>query len=257
MTTRFLCFSCLHAPITHSGYFDWLLGQIEEHKPDVIVNLGDWYEGLVAKRFTTYDSEDWTCEDEHEAVGLQASAINKVAPKAKKVWIWGNHDDNLFGNQPDRLPKGVRSLIKYTKHVSVAEPLKDWSIRDRYDHREKFRLGPVTFQHGCAHSASAEKDGAYLYGVPYGLYVQGHTHRPLPVTQARERKVNMAYWYANPGCGMDWDKANYMARNSMALWGRGCIVGDTAGAHQHRTAYASKQWDAELRVHSLADERFL
>lgn len=254
--TKFLAFSCLHAPITHSGYFEWLLGQIEEFKPDVIVNLGDWYEGLASKKFDSYDDEDWTTEDEHVAVGLQAEAINAVAPMARRVWLWGNHDDNLFGKQPGRIPAGLRSLIKYSRDIEAWKGLKEWDIRAKYSHREKFRLGPITFQHGCAISRSAEKDGAYLYGVPFGLYIQGHTHRPVAVSQARERNVLLPYWFANPGTGMDYDRANYMARNSMALWGRGVIVGETAGATQRRSAFASKNWEAELRIHSLADERF-
>lgn len=99
---RIVAFSCLHAPITHKGYFDWLIGQIEESKPHYIVNLGDWYEGKWAKRWAKHKDENWSVLDEHKAVAEQAKAINLAAPKATKIWLYGNHDDNSFNVHPDR-----------------------------------------------------------------------------------------------------------------------------------------------------------
>ena len=130
--------------------------------------------------------------------------------------------------------------------------LLEWEVLDTYSHRAKRRLGPVTFQHGTALHAAAEKDASYLYGTPYGLYVCAHSHAPQRVTQCQERKVKLPYWYANVGTGIDFDAAHYMNRASMALWGRACIIGDCAGAEQRRTAYASKMWDAEVLFHSFA-----
>lgn len=251
MRTKFLAVSCLHAPLTDKKYWKWLTTLIQDFRPDVFVNCGDWYEGKPAKRWPQWSDEDWTMLDEHHAVAEQAREINELVP-GKKVWLYGNHDDNVFGKAPDRIPEDVRSAIRWQHSEEVAPVLKDWHVVDRYSHRAKYRLGPITFQHGCAATVNAEKDSSYLYGTPYGLYVCGHTHRPIPVTQAQERRVRLPYWYCNPGCGADWDRMHYMDRFSMALWGRGAIIGETAGAEQHRAAYMSKQWDAELVIQGMA-----
>lgn len=249
--TKFLAISCLHAPITSPRYWDWLIKQIEDFKPDVFVNCGDWYEGKPAKRWPAWSDEDWTMLDEHAAVAKQAKVINELVP-GRKIWIHGNHEDNAFGNSPNRIPEDIRSAIRWEHNADMSAAMKDWTVITRYSHRSCYRLGPITFQHGCATTGSAEKDASYLYGSPYGLYICGHTHTCVPVTQARERRVRLPFWYANPGCGADWDRMHYMDRFSMALWGRGAIIGETAGVEQRRRAYASKQWDAELRIQEMA-----
>lgn len=253
MRTKFLAFSCQHQPTTHVGYQEWLLEQIRVHKPDVIVNLGDWYEGLAASRWPKHPTQVWTLFDEHRAVAKQAREINEVAPTAKRWWLYGNHDSNLF-NEPHRIPEDLKPAVQWRAMPEICKPLFEWDVLDVYSHRSKRRLGPVTFQHGTDLQQSAEKDNSYHYGTPFGLYVAGHTHRPLRVTQCRERKALLPYWYANVGCGMDFEKAaHYMNRASMNLWGRACIIGDCAGADQRRTAYASRQWDAEVLVHSMSN----
>lgn len=251
---KFIAFSCLHAPITNREYLSWLVGLVEDEQPDTLVNLGDWYEGKAAKRWPAWSDEKWSLQDEHQAVAAQAGLLNAAAPGAAKVWLYGNHDDNLFGMQPDRISEDLKDAVQWKNNKDVSEALEDWLVVDRYSHRARFRLGPVTFQHGCDISASSDKDGAYLYGVPFGLYVRGHTHRPLQVTRCQERRVPMPYWTTNPGTGIDFDRCHYMDRMSMALWGRGVIVGEVpdSSVKQHRTAYASKNWDAELRIHSTA-----
>ena len=228
--------------------------ELEEFRPDVIVNLGDWFEGKPAKRWPAWSDETWTLEDEFNAVAAQAEEINAIAPQAKKYWLYGNHDDNLFGSQPGRIPNDLQKTIQWRNNPRLTAALKDWRITEKYGHRERLRLGPVTFQHGCDAAISAEKNGGYLYGSPFGLYVCGHTHRPVRVTRAEERGIYLPYWYCNPGCGVQWDRMHYMTRLKMAKWGRGLIVGEMAGVEQSRSAYASKQWDAELKIQSMAHE---
>jgi len=249
---RILAFSCLHAPTTHKGYFDWLLAQIEDFKPSHVVNLGDWYEGLASSRWPKRIEQKWTLFDEHNAVADQARRINEVAPTAMKHWIAGNHDDNAFGTNPGRIPDDLREVALWRNHRGVAEALEGWKILSEYSDRARLRLGPITFQHGTAHNSAVGKDKAYLYGTPFGLYVFGHTHRPEPVTQCRERQVRLPYWYANPGTGIDFDQAYYMQRCSMALWGRGCIKIETPGVEHRRSAFATKNWEAETVIHSWA-----
>lgn len=249
---RFLAPSCLHNPITHKPFFNWLIEQIEEFKPHVIVNLGDWYEGLAASRHSRHPLQKWNLFDEHRAVLEQAKAIRAAAPEAKRVWLYGNHDDNLFGIHADRLPDDIREAANWRNFSGLPEELADWHILESYGHRPCWNLGQITFAHGCAITDTAPQDAAYLYGVPNGLYVSGHTHRPQRVTQCRIRKVPMPYWIANPGTGIDFDQCYYMARNSMALWGRGVVVGEVHTKGEGREWKAKPNWSAETRAHSFA-----
>lgn len=251
---KFVAVSCLHAPLTDRSYFEWLLSFLEGTQPDYFINLGDWYEGKPAKRFDAWPDEKWGILTEHKEVARQANAFNEVLPNAKKVWLYGNHDDNTFGIAPDRVKEDVREAIRWQENKDVAPALKDWTVIEEYSHRAKFRLGPVTFQHGCDVAMNSMQKAAYLYGGPYGLYVCGHTHRPLQTTQAEHLGIRLPYWYANPGCGADWDRMHYMKRMSMAKWGRGLIVGEVSksAVSNRKSTYSSKQWDAELKVHSWA-----
>ena len=254
---RFAAIPDLHAPLTHKGYFEWMLRQIEDFRPDVVVNLGDWFEGKPAKRFSKWPGETWTLEAERRAVADQAEAINAVAPDAKKVWLYGNHDFNQHGDDPDRVPADYKDSVHWRNHVGLAKALEGWTVIEKYDHRTSFKLGPVIFQHGCDVAKNSMQKAAYLYGGPYSLYVCGHTHRIVPVTQAEHLDIPLPYWWANPGCGVEWDKMRYMDRCSMAKWGRGLVIGevsDTAVANRKST-YSSVQWSAEVLVHSWAHNR--
>jgi len=249
---KFVAISCLHAPITHEGYFDWLLDLLCEEQPDVFVNLGDWYEGLAGSRHAKDPRHNWSLMDEHRYVAAQAKALNEVLGDAHKVWLAGNHDDNAFGIHADRIPPDLREVAQWRSHSFVADELESWHIIDDYSHGRRWNLGQVSFGHGCPVTDASAKDEAYQYGVPYGLDIRGHTHRPESVTQCRERKVHLPYWYANPGTGADWDRMHYMDRQSKALWGRGAIVGTclATGIKDGVKLYAGRKWEARLVVHS-------
>lgn len=253
---KFASFSCLHAPITDKTYFNWLITQLEDFQPDYVINLGDWYEAKPAKRFSKWADEVWTVLDEHREVARQASEINRVLPNSKRVLLFGNHDDNFFGENPDRIESDVRAALHWKENKDTSVALKDWKVIEEYSHRTKFKLGPVTFQHGCDVAMNSMVKASYLYSIPNGLYVCGHTHRPCPVTQVSHLQVPLPYWYANPGCGADWDKMHYMKRLSMANWGRGLVIGEVheSAVSSKRSFYSANSWNAETIMHSFACE---
>jgi hypothetical protein len=246
---RAVAFSCLHAPITHKGYFDWLIRQIEEFRPTHIYNLGDWLEGLAATRHVKDPRHNWDAQDELDALLEQHRAIRDAAPDAKLTWLWGNHDDNLLGVHGDRLDPALRRLINNSG--ALKEVRDSWLLKP-YRHSTRAYLGQLSFGHGCSIGNASGKDEAYSYGVPYGLDVRGHTHRPEPVTQARERQALLPFHYCNVGTGADWSKMHYMDRNSMVMWGRGMLKAEVSCSGEGRQVQARKNWDAEVLVHSFA-----
>lgn len=251
---RFAAFSCLHAPITDPKYFNWLCDQLSEYRPDVIVNLGDWYEGLAGSRHSRHPLQKWSLYDEHRAVLAQAQRLRAAVPEAKKVWLFGNHDDNQFGRQPDRVPEDLREVADWRNYEPLRDELSDWRIIDTYTHRTAWYLGQVAFQHGCAVGLNAQADAACAYGVPYGLHVSGHTHRPARVTQVMLRQVPLPYWFANPGTGIDFDQTYYMDRQSMLKWGHGLVLGECKASGEGRQVFAARNWDAETRVFKMAHD---
>lgn len=165
----------------------------------------------------------------------------------------GNHDDNIA--QPGRLPKAVRSSILARKESVLGEHTQDWHTVP-YGHDHYYRIGQITFQHGCQTNLNAERDQALLYGVPYGLHVSAHTHRPIPPTliQLPGKVPVYGTHICNVGTGADWEKMRYIQRSNHALWGRGVLIFQV-NAKQKRAWFGSKQWDADLLIHSMANER--
>lgn len=253
-TVKGLYFSCLHAPYTREGYIEWLCQVIRDHKPKLICNLGDWYEAGAASRFPKNPLDDDGVLREHRVVAEQARMLNDAAPiDSKLVWIYGNHDDNFFNVHPGRISKDIVPALHWSIHTDGA--LDGWHVAERYDDDFVFNWGAVTAQHGTGHSKTAEKDQAYRHARPNGLYVCGHTHRPLQITQAVERKESLPFFYVNPGTGVDWNSMYYMQRNSKSQWGGGAVLVEQPEAHvrNRRASFADKDWDAELLIHEFAN----
>lgn len=136
----------------------------------------------------------------------------------------------------------------------IERSCEGWLVKQKYGARERFSVGPVTFQHGSAANVYSGRDQAVLYGSPYGLHVSGHTHRPAQVMQAYlTSRVPLPYWHANAGCMCDWTKMHYVERLNIATWGHGLVVGECSGKiGEGRVAFHSKQWDAETRIFRMA-----
>jgi hypothetical protein len=255
-TKRILAFSCLHGILAHKLYFGWLIGQIEAYRPHYVVNGGDWYEGTWAKKWPKHEDETWNCLDEHKAVASQATAIRAAAPRAELWWLYGNHDSNCFEPHPDRAAQDARLALHWEENKDASKALSYWNVVKKYGHDVFKRLGPVTFQHGCELSKAGIRRETVYYSTPFGLRVSGHTHRPTDLEQLDMNGAPLPYWQINPGFGADADRMHYVDRLNKQNWGRGCVLIEAHGVEQSRSAYASKQWDAELRVHSMLDSRF-
>lgn len=243
----FLAFSCPHCPLEDKDAIDWLIEEIGTRQPNVIVHLGDGHEADSASRWPS--EYDWPLAEEFKAHNALLQRIREAHPKARRVFLEGNHDANLLA--VNRIDKKLRSLCDFRDH----EPeLANWEqpasyVYDRY--KGVFRLGQVTFGHGYEAGPAADEIQSITLGAPYGLWVGGHTHRPLPVAQAkRTAQIPLPYWYANAGTLRDiWD-CDYMTRKRRHLWGQGIVVGETAITKSPRM---SRNWNAETIVRVMFD----
>jgi len=243
----FLAFSCTHFPCQDDEAIDFLYNQISRRKPDVIVHLGDGHEANSASRWP--NEYDWSLSYEFELHNKFLRKIRNISKKSRRIFLPGNHEDNL--QAINRIDPKVRDLCDYKKHE---EELNYWEIPIEYIYCAKrgvWRLGQVTFGHGYESHQSADEFHSILLGVPFGLYVGGHTHKPIEPTQAhRTKSVPLPYWYANAGCLREM-KPNWMKRRRTHQWGQAVVVGTTALVKSPRM---SKMWSAKTIIHKMYGE---
>ncbi len=247
-STSFLAFSCPHCPLEDANAIKWLLGKIEAEKPAVVIHLGDGHEADSASRWPS--EYDWELADEFKAHNDLLASIRKVAPKARKVFLPGNHDANL--SEWNRIDKKLRGLCDYHKQ----EPeLEHWEQPCKYEYDRRsgcFRLGQVTFSHGYEANQSGDEFQSILLGVPFGLFIGGHTHRPTPgiMRASKTAAVPLPFWYANPGCMRDL-KPQYMKRKRSHQWGQGVVIGE---AMETKSPRMSRMWDARVETFRLSGD---
>lgn len=252
----FVAFSCTHHPLQDDSAIDFLHGVISNTEPDYVIHLGDGHEAASASRWP--HEYDFSLADEIEAHNNFLKATRKCYPKAKYIFLPGNHDDNIVSI--NRIDPQLRGLCDYRKLESELAN-GHWKmpceyVYDRY--KGVFRLGQVTFAHGYESNANADEAQALTLGVPFGLFVSGHTHRPCSVTQAYKTKsLPLPYWYANTGTLRDMDNCDYMRRKRKVQWGQAIVCG---GVHlgwwkgRSNIIPASPQWEAETVFLRMYDE---
>ena len=242
---RFLAFSCMHVPYQDDSAVDWLLQQIESHKPDTIVCLGDVLDAAAASRFA--GEHEHSLIDEYKQTDAILQRIRDAAYTAKLVWCMGNHEDNLMSE--NRIPKDLRELTCFRNHMAQAGHWQ--TLEYRYNSNScVYRIGQVAFYHGFKFGDRANDDHCIQFGDQWGLTVMGHTHRPEPVTRVRVRSgIYLKQWFANVGTLCDFDQMRYASRRNTEQWGQGCIVGE---AMQLKSPRRGRYWDAEVRIRKMA-----
>lgn len=253
-TQKFLAFSCLHNPLHDKEALEWLYAQIEDFKPDWLISLGDDFEAQAASRFKKI--YPWSLSDEFRnfdrIFGRLRTLARRVNADCQLVKLWGNHGDNI--QRMDRLDPDIRGLCNPYDHCSE---LKKWQTPVRYVADKKigcFRLGQVTFTHGYEHGVSSDEMQSLKYGIPYGLFVSGHTHRPVPVRRAtRTKRVPLPYWYANPGC-LRTLCPEYARTFDHSQWGQGAVIGDFDSWRYSESLMPTKPlWNAETLIYRMAE----
>jgi predicted phosphodiesterase len=251
MKWRFLAFSCLHTPLHDEDAVDWMLGQIREFRPNVIVHLGDGHEADAASRWPT--EEGFTLQDEFDTHNEILYRVRQNAyARTRLVFLPGNHEANILGK--GRIARKIRGLVDYRDYE---EELEYWEQPAEYVYRREggtFSLGQVTFTHGYETAKNGENQ-TYALGLPWGLVIAGHTHRPSPVTQLyRLQNMPVPYWYANAGCLRNIDKVDWMQSKRRSAWGHAVVVGE-ADDWRYMKGYipTEKLWWAETRIRRMFD----
>ena len=118
---KFVFFGCPHVPLHDEAAISSLLSNISKFQPDVVIHGGDGHEADAASRW--YAEYQFSLEDEYRIHNELLANLRKAAPKARRVFLLGNHDANLLAW--GRLDKRVRDVASFFAH----EPeLKHWKV---------------------------------------------------------------------------------------------------------------------------------
>lgn len=228
-----------------------MLNHVRRYQPTHFILLGDLMDAAAASVHP--DEVEHALEDEYTTAHNYLEDIRKALPKSTKlIWCLGNHDDNILTNDSRRTDKAVRSLLHWNKHYELGPSFRLWQqIPYVKNKRGLYKLGQIVFYHGFDCGANSDElEGLQMNylagGHSWGLTVRGHTHRPIPVTQAkRSSKVLLPHYYANVGSiGMGDKQPHYMKRKDVSQWGAGLLLGEAKIGKNRR--YRTREWDAEL-----------
>lgn len=227
----------LHAPHTDPRALEWGLKVLKDYKPDVVVLLGDLLEAESASKFLKEDPA--SLEDEFSSAAKTLEAIGKATGRARRVFLEGNHDDNV--RAVGRLPKALRSLCDPRRHDELGKLLKTYEVKPYVNSPDgAFWLGQVCFKHG--YSMNETREALQFAGpAPYTLVVGGHTHRPVAPTQVKWGKQGLYVWYANGGT---WGplQPEWASRDNCRDWGHAMVLGRS---RRDGLGKMEKLWEAE------------
>ena len=244
--------SCSHAPMQPHSTRQWILDTLSGISGLThFGHLGDVFEAAAASVHANEYSHD--LEDEFaDAACFLGEIRNVVGPDCIRWINTGNHDDNLIVSDPRRVPKALRGLADWNRHPEYGAEFRRWAWLPYQKTRKAImRVGQVHFWHGFdAGQSSDELEGLQMIAlegwIPHSLAVRGHTHRPVPPTQAkRTAKIPLPYWYANVGTAgplhPEWAK-----RKDTSQWGTAILVVEAIWDKPSRLH--GKCWDAQLIV---------
>lgn len=116
----------------------WILLQvIEDLKPDVLISMGDSFDGFGISRHPPHGwAEGPSVEEELSANRLYLDMISGCAPDADRFHLWGNHDarfDSRLASQVSQF-SGVKGMTladhfpdwRWCEHLTLSDTLECW-----------------------------------------------------------------------------------------------------------------------------------
>jgi predicted phosphodiesterase len=251
-TQKFVAFGCSHHPLHDPSATAWVVETVAKERPDVVAFLGDGLEANAASQWDDAKELAIALGDEYESLNAFLADLRKAAPKARRIYRAGNHEDNIV--RAGRLDPRIRGLCDWRNPRNLPE-LSGWNASASYNYSRRHGctwLGPqICLAHGFeTTNANCEVEAMYfLRNSPYSLYACAHTHRPTPVTPIVWKSLPMDRWHANVGCLRNLEPG-YMERKRKWAWGHAMLVGEYKPLKSPRMC---REWDAEVRVLRMYD----
>jgi hypothetical protein len=246
---RGAAFGCSHSPFTSPSSMKWVLDTLADAgRLHMVAHLGDLFESGAASVHPNEYTHSLLDEYSHGAWFLdQIEAV--VGPRCKKVWVLGNHDDNLQAQDPRRVPPALRSAVHWN-NSPFSKTFRRWTQVPYVKAKEgTLRVGDVVLTHGWDSSpSSGELEAIQVAGMhgfePGLLVVRAHTHVPIAPTRCmRSRNTPLPWWFANVGT-LGPLKPNWTSRVYTGMWGAGVLIFETE--IDPSPTISGRRWTAEL-----------
>lgn len=235
-----------HAPLTDRSALDWVLSEVSDFKPDIIVHIGDGIEADAASRFDSDADHDLFAEFEY----LRDEILRPLSTMgaSRLVYLCGNHEYNALEN-PGRVDSRLQRLVRN----DFDDATRGWLVKPyAADKRGRFAIGQFIFRHGAKAGVRADIQETLLYGQDNALHIMGHTHRPKPVTRLElPGSTPTNKYYCNVGTICDWKRMSYARKINVQSWGAGVFLGETEGSGEGFDYYRTKKWEADVKIRSL------
>lgn len=220
---------------------------MKDYRPDIRIHLGDAMDVRSLRRGVGNDAE--SAESLNGDFDAYASFMGRFRPD---VYLWGNHEarmDSLISNSGSALVRDYCHDLK-EKVNRVARKAGAKTILDYHAERGVYRLGPVAFVHGYAHSERATAEQGRHYADRGGALIHGHTHT-LAQVNLTKHGGGAAF---SAGCMCMKEAMSYASmRLATSRWGSGWAAGWVDGSDWkvflvHRISRNRWVWQTDLKV---------
>lgn len=158
---------------------DGVFAYIKDLQPDLIILGGD-----IIDADGTYGVDSWSAKDVEER-GIPAynrdkeillqlmKRLDKIAPKAKYVYLEGNHEER-YQRMFRRYPTLLEGKFKFQRDSVPTELVNRFTWIPYGDYESYYKLGDTKFMHGTVYPDAHSKKMAYSYTPSKVVY--GHVH---------------------------------------------------------------------------------
>lgn len=156
-----------HFPFHNKAAYKKMIKLIREHKPHVVVQVGDLLDQYVFSKYTRNPNITLQ-QDVNEGLKLAIKMwkdIKKIVPKAKCYQLLGNHDVRVAKRISEKLPE-LAEIYNFTDMYQFK------GVKTLKSDREFLEIHGIVFVHGWL---SKSIDHAKFFNKPV---VHGHRHRP-------------------------------------------------------------------------------
>lgn len=169
LTKRLFVPDC-HVPYHDEKAFSKMLEVARDFRPDEIVVLGDFFDAYSVSFHSKDPKRDFaTIEDELKIGRPHLARLQAVNPRARVVFLCGNHEDRISRYLKHNAPK----LASSTRLEEVLK-LPPGIIFRPYGQKNRHFMGKLMATHGTLYSQHVAQAMVRKYGVSV---IFGHTHR--------------------------------------------------------------------------------
>lgn len=214
MSRKVFCFvSDTHSPMHDEKAVLLAAARIEELNPQILIFGGDILDCYLAGRFVRVGARITKFVQELEGARWVIDTIADRCPKARKVWLEGNHE---FRHKVAIATMGnVPGFLEGYPGISLEEAMDCKARGIEYIHSRagnaSLKIGPLLFSHGSLYGATPAR-AELMANLTSG--VSGHVHR-MTEHRVTSSTSGVDWRWQTSGC-LSQD-AHYADRNSEQL----------------------------------------